>query len=1111
MTIRNYFILFVFSFLTLFSCSSQKETRVLVFSKTAGFRHGSIAAGQKAIEKLGIENGFRVTLTENADYFTEDSLVNYAAVVFLNSTGDVLDYYQQADFERFIQAGGGFVGVHAATDTEYEWPWYNKLVGAYFKGHPKVQEATLKVIDKNHPATSMLPDEWVRSDEWYNFKDINPDLNVLIEIDESSYEGGNNGSNHPMAWYHEYDGGRAFYTEFGHTNEAFEEPLFLQHLLGGIQYAIGKNKKDYSRATSDRLPPENRFVRTVLAQNLEEPMELEYLPDHKILFIERIGNVNVYDLSTGQLTTVNTLDVETKGENGLLGLALDPNFESNKWIYLYYSPKEGGSVQQLSRFEFTDKVNLETEKVLLTIPNIRDCCHSGGSIEFGPGGLLYLSTGDDTNPFESSGYSPSDEREGRALWDAQKSSANTNDLRGKILRIKPEADGTYSIPEGNLFPVGTEKTRPEIFTMGLRNPFRISVDQKTGFLYWGDVGPDAGKDNPTRGSKGLDELNQARQAGNWGWPYTRGDNKPYFKYDFEKGKSLHPFDPNNLINTSPNNTGLEQLPPAQKSLIWYSYDKSEEFPWVGTGGKNPMAGPVFYSDEYAVDKKGFPDYFNGKLFFYDWIRDWIYVITFDENHNFKKAEPFMPNSRFNNPVDMVFGKNGELYILEYGEKWVAKNLDARLNKIEYIRGNRAPIARIESDKIVGAVPLSIRFSAEKSEDLEKDPITYAWEFDQEQVQSTEENPSHTFSAPGVYKVKLTVTDDKGETSSAYHEIIAGNAPPTVKIDLDSDNLTFSGKSIPKYKVIVEDKEDGSSEKGTIDAKDVKISLTYLPEGKDFIIEKKGLQHLLAPKGKTLMEGSDCMACHAVDEKISGPAFVDIANKYSQKDKNYLVTKVIAGGSGVWGEAPMAAHPTLKKEDVEEMVNYILSLKKSGSPSLPLSGNLRFDQHKKGENEGVYILTATYTDKGNGEITPITAQDQKIFKSLYREAEDADIKGSGVSAWNAGGQRLLGSIIHGRFFGFKEVQFSGLRSIDLSVFFTGNYAYEGTVVVKKGGKNGEVLGQKKIAYYDKKKEHHETYTIPVKSTDGLADLYFVFVNDSNKEQYIANPNNIYLNY
>ena len=174
--------------------------------------------------------------TENADYFEEATLQQYAAVIFLNTTGDVLDYPQQASFERYIQAGGGFVGVHAATDTEYDWKWYNDLVGAYFKGHPKIQTATLNCINQTHPSTSFLEETWVKKDEWYNFKNINPDVNVLLTIDETSYEGGTNGASHPMAWYHDYDGGRAFYTGLGHTEETYQEPLFLQHLLGGIQY-----------------------------------------------------------------------------------------------------------------------------------------------------------------------------------------------------------------------------------------------------------------------------------------------------------------------------------------------------------------------------------------------------------------------------------------------------------------------------------------------------------------------------------------------------------------------------------------------------------------------------------------------------------------------------------------------------------------------------------------------------------------------------------------------------------------------------------------------------------------------------------------------------------
>jgi len=210
---------------------------VLIFSKTAGYHHASIAAGIPAIIKLGHENGFSVDTTTNAALFTESNLKKYDAVIFLSTTGDVLNDEQQEAFKKYIESGKGFVGVHAATDTEYDWPWYGDLVGAYFKSHPKQQQATFHVVDRSFIATKHLPETWSRFDELYNFKYIAKGLHILITIDEKSYTGGENGENHPMSWYHNYDGGRAFYTELGHTDESYTDPLYLKHLLGGIKYA----------------------------------------------------------------------------------------------------------------------------------------------------------------------------------------------------------------------------------------------------------------------------------------------------------------------------------------------------------------------------------------------------------------------------------------------------------------------------------------------------------------------------------------------------------------------------------------------------------------------------------------------------------------------------------------------------------------------------------------------------------------------------------------------------------------------------------------------------------------------------------------------------------
>jgi uncharacterized protein len=214
--------------------------RVLAFSKTAGFRHASIPAALDAIEELGAANGFTVDRSEDAADFTDANLANYDAIVFVSTTGDFLNDEQQAALQQYIRGGGGYAGIHAAADAEDDWAWYGQLTGAYFDRHPAIQEATIEVEDKNHPSTAHLADTWVRTDEWYDFG-TNPrdSVNVLLTVDESTYTGGGMGADHPIAWYHAFDGGRAWYTALGHTDTAYAEPDFRQHLLGGIQYAIG--------------------------------------------------------------------------------------------------------------------------------------------------------------------------------------------------------------------------------------------------------------------------------------------------------------------------------------------------------------------------------------------------------------------------------------------------------------------------------------------------------------------------------------------------------------------------------------------------------------------------------------------------------------------------------------------------------------------------------------------------------------------------------------------------------------------------------------------------------------------------------------------------------
>jgi len=218
----------------------KAKPKVLIFSKTNGFRHSCIPAGIAAIKKLGEENGFDVDATEDSLQFNKKNLKKYSELIFLCPTQKVFGPDEESALQDYIHNGGGYVGIHAATDCEYNWPWYGQLAGAYFKSHPKQQKAKLIIVDKNHPSTSFLPDTWERWDEWYNFKDMSPNTTVLIKIDETSYTGGENGENHPMAWYHEFEGGKAFYTELGHTDDSYSDSTYLKHLLGGIQWAMKK-------------------------------------------------------------------------------------------------------------------------------------------------------------------------------------------------------------------------------------------------------------------------------------------------------------------------------------------------------------------------------------------------------------------------------------------------------------------------------------------------------------------------------------------------------------------------------------------------------------------------------------------------------------------------------------------------------------------------------------------------------------------------------------------------------------------------------------------------------------------------------------------------------
>ena len=818
--------------------AKQGKFDVLVFSKTAGFRHDSIPAGIRRIKQLGRTNGFRVRATENARVFRAKNLRRFEAVVFLSTTGNVLNKRQQRAFEQWVRQGGGYVGVHAAADTEYDWPFYGNLVGAYFKGHPAVQEASVKVADRVHPSTQHLPRRWVRTDEWYDYR-ANPrgDVHVLASLDESSYEGGTMGSDHPIAWCQRFDGGRSWYTGGGHTAEAFGEPGFAKHLLGGIRWAAGDVRGDCG-ATTDR-----QFQKVTLNDHPGEPMGLAVLPNGRVLHTDRTGEVRLHDPKTG----LNTIAADftdrlyTHDEEGVQSIALDPNFKQNRWVYLYHSLPVGDTPvddpstpdvnegdapttgtpedwkryegkMRLSRFKFTGNgtLNLDSAQTIIDVPVDRGtCCHVGGHIDFDGQGNLYLSTGDDTNPFESGGYTPIDERDNRnPAFDAQRSAANTNDLRGKVLRIHPKQGGGYTIPDGNLFPEGAPKTRPEIYLMGLRNPFRISVNDENGDLYVADYSPDASEADPDRGPAGHGKWFIARDPGNYGWPYCATPDLPYVDYDFATEKSGKPFDCAAPVNDSPHNTGLRELPPVEKPDVSYSYDESEEFPELGTGGIAPMAGPAYDFNASSNSRVKWPKYYDGAPLMYEWTRDWIGEMRLDNRGKLFDINEVLKSFTFDNPMDMEFGPNGALYVLEYGDGYFAENPPAQLSRIDYVRGGRTPVPKVEATPTNGQAPLEVTFSSDGTHDPDGGRVTYQWDFDGDGTfDSQEQNPTHIYESNGIYQATLKVTDRTGRSASSTVEVVVGNERPVIEFITPKEGDSFQFGDTVQYEVKVTDDQE----------------------------------------------------------------------------------------------------------------------------------------------------------------------------------------------------------------------------------------------------------------------------------------------------------------
>lgn len=598
-------------------------------------------------------------------------------------------------------------------------------------------------------------------------------------------------------------------------------------------------------------PPDSAFEKVTLNDRPGEPMDLAVLPNRDVLHTTRAGQIWLNDAETGVNSKAGFIDVYRHDEEGLQSIALDPGYDGkkNQWVYLYYSPpmdtpvddpattdvNEGDAPEtgtpedfapfegaiRLSRFKFDGTQVLPgSEQQIMDVPVDRGlCCHVGGDIVFDSAGNLILATGDDTNPFASGGYSPLDDSEGRNPgFDARRTSGNSNDLRGKLLRITPKAGGGYTIPDGNLFEPGTPKTRPEIYAMGLRNPFRIEIDPDSDAVYVADYSPDANQADPDRGPAGTGKWAVVDEPANYGWPYCATAELPYNDYDFATGTSGPKFDCEAPVNDSRHNTGLTELPPVTQPEIWYSYGESAEFPELGTGGIGPMAGPAYDYDKRATKGKhpvAWPQYYDGKPLLGEWTRDWIKAITLGTDNSVADIEAAVPGIVTDNPMDMEFGPDGALYILEYGDGYFAENPDAQLARIDFIgtsRVNHSPKPVISAEPTTGSTPLEVTFSSEGTEDPDGDRLTYAWDFDGDgSVDSTQQNPTHTYTENGVYRATLTVTDrggpNRGKHASADVDVIVGNQNPVVELVEPVEGQPFEFGDTVTYRVEVTDDQE----------------------------------------------------------------------------------------------------------------------------------------------------------------------------------------------------------------------------------------------------------------------------------------------------------------
>jgi cytochrome c len=760
----------------------------------------------------------------------------------------------------------------------------------------------------------------------------------------------------------------------------------------------------------------SRFEKEVLAAGLSDPLQLDIAKDGRVFFIERKGAVKVWEPASRRTVTLGNFPSGTDGDAGALGLTLARDFEKSGQLYTIRVPARGVARLVLARHTL-DGEKLTDERAVLEIPlgPGKSQSHCGAGLAWDGEGNLLIGVGDNMGPQDVPAIHPED-----AGRDARGTAGNSQELRGKILRITPKPDGSYGSPASNLF-TDAAQGRPEVFASGVRNPFRITCDTKTGFVIWGDVGGNV-RTELDLGPEGFDELNVTREPGFFGWPFCAGPNLPWRPFDPKTQKPAGAyFDPEKLINDSRFNTGLKELPPARPAAFYYNNLASEAWPFAGSGGRSITGGVVFRKPETAGDSR-LPDEWEGAYLFGEWMRNWVAAARFDDSGKLVKAERALENLTFKRPADFKIGPDGALYIAECGDQWSA-NTDSRITRVTYRRGNRPPQAVAGADRTAGKLPLQVAFDAAASRDADGGELKFTWAFG-DGTQAGGVKASHIFAAAGVWPVTLTVTDAHGATATTVVTIAAGNEAPQVNISAPLDGGFLDAKEIA-WAVNATDAEDGA-----VPAERLLIQW----EKRDRAATDE------THPGLALMKSTTCFACHNATDPSAGPPYAAIAAKYAAETgaRGKLQSKIIQGGAGVWGTLPMPPHPQHTPAEAALMLDWVLSLAQRRITALPAAAEGKAPVPVTGSGFGradntVMFLTAATTDQGAGVLPPLRGSAEVMLRSRRQRAACFDHNENAAAQDNLDQGGLVARIQPGGWIGFERIRLQDFGILKLSAW------------------------------------------------------------------------------